>query len=554
VSDARGRLAILAEEVVFGVEAKSLTPETMWNHPKTRQVYDGAQARFDQVRGDLELSSAPVGEGTLEDVAFRAVRDELLPNWSSVLLATTPEESINASGRTLFREVHAVLRRYYYMSEDWHYIVATLFVFQAHVAPTLRRVFGLFIPGNMSTGKTEFEGRMATLTNGVLLQDFSVAYLGRALSFGKTAIFDEFDIPRNPEQEASGRALIRSSYKADAPKYRRMDSHGAKPVEFDVFGPRMVAYRGKLDDALQSRGFVIPTVRPKGEEGFDLVLLNMWPELGDLPNRLEAWGKAAMAVYTAVRQREIAFSPEFRARVRASVEELGANRESELVATATIVAEMVGVNVIAELRAANEVRKSAIADAEGSDLPALADAIAEVVGVRAKKLDDAFARIRVRQKSVKDALNKHRKELGERPISDRDFAEMRRKIGVEDAWLSTFSGHALAWSLPDTFLARLAAEYPGDQDGSVGSDESDSRQRRKTDPSDASYPVGQGAIRTMFRRANGGLALWPGCRAELAKLTGLAEGELEAAFQALLAQGDIEADGAGFRWRHGSLP
>jgi hypothetical protein len=484
-SEIADKFGILAEEKALGPQWHSIAATVRVAHPAVQAETTRLLGRFTTLRSEL-AAFGKQSDRELDVAAFRRVRDEAIPDWTSMLYAVGPRDLVNAEGRLLFRQVRSVLERHYYLSEPWQYVVTTLFVLQAHVVARLPRVFYLYLAGTYGTGKTEFESRIAQLTNGIRLVDFSLAYLARALRPGAVAILDEWGSTGSAEQEASKSALIRSGYKADAPPYSRIDGRSGKPLEFPVFGPKMIAYRGKLDDALQSRGFSIPTVKPKGEPGYDLVLANMWPKVGDLQVRLAAWGASACAEYSSDRLEAIAYTAEFRTKVRESVEELGANRDSELVTIALLVGEMAGLDVRAELLAAGELRKASVADAESEDLPALADSIRETLAAFPKTLDGEPTFIRIRQKAVKDALNRKRSSVGERPVGGKEFASLRRTIGVADGWLRVANGHALSWTLPMNFLEQLDREYPPGAGGagSVGSVTSVPRQGRETDLTD----------------------------------------------------------------------
>src|SRR5208283_727753 len=277
--------------------------------------------------------------------------------------------------------------------------------------------------------------------------DFSDAYLGRNTGNAKTLIIDEFDTRRSGDREEAIYAILRSGYQADAPMYCRSSKDG-KNVEFDVFGPKMVSYRGTLrDTALQGRGFHLPAAKPKGPEGWMYVLRNTWPELTDLTARLQKWGADAMTAYPPDQLKAIAYSDEFKAKVEKAVPELGANRESEIAMVALLVAEMAGIDVATELRAASEVRAIAVADAEDSALEDLAAAIVSVLGLVQKALDAKVDTVRIKQKAVKDALNTARKSRGERTVGNAEFSKLRDALGIENEWLATLSGHALVWNV-----------------------------------------------------------------------------------------------------------
>src|SRR5438876_6433955 len=116
--------------------------------------------------------------------------------------------------------------------------------------------------------------------------------MARTMSKGRTVVMDEYDATRGKEYDEVRDALLRNGYKSDAPPYVRWDPSKRSADEVPVFGPRLVGYRGGLDEALQDRGYFIPSAKPTGEGGYDFVRANLWQDTGDLPTRLKAWGVA----------------------------------------------------------------------------------------------------------------------------------------------------------------------------------------------------------------------------------------------------------------------
>ncbi len=397
-------------------------------------------------------------------------------------------------GPGLFREVVSVLKRHYFMDEDWHYAVSALGVLQSYLAPILPRVFYLFYGGRFGSGKTNILDLMAHLTGGLLLENVSPAALARVLGDpehpARTLCIDEADVERGRDLMEVRDALIRQGYRVTAAPYVRWDPAKKTTESVPIYGMKVLSYRGGLDDALTSRGFTIPTATPDGESGFDYVLRNLAPQVGDLPRRLAVWGREVARAWPQERVAALYETDNFRSKVKAAVAEgrFGANRDSELAAVAVLVAEVAGADLTAELRAASELRKVALTDSEGSLVEELRDAILAEAGAVASKLDSTEPEVRVRQKALKDRVNRELKGRGERPVSDKSLASARRNLGVKDAWLRT-PQRRVVYVLPSSFIRSLR----GDSTplGSPDSPDSLSRPDVKGEPSEPSESRGE---------------------------------------------------------------
>ncbi|MCI4329159.1 MAG: hypothetical protein L3J86_06195, partial [Thermoplasmata archaeon] len=182
-------------------------------------------------------------------------------------------------GPRLFEAVVASVRGHYYFDSEWHYVLVALFILQARLVKSLPAVFYLFFGGRYGTGKTNILRLIADMTDGVLLENVSVAALARMITAGKVVCMGEFDVPRGKDLDEVRDALVRQGYKASAAPYMRWNAASREVEEVPIYGPKALAFRGVIEDALQSRGFTIPTASPVGEGGFDLVLRNLFPEL-----------------------------------------------------------------------------------------------------------------------------------------------------------------------------------------------------------------------------------------------------------------------------------
>jgi hypothetical protein len=360
-----------------------------------------------------------------------------------------------ATGPELFRDLKDAMAQHYFLEQPWHYVIAALFVMQAYVASVLPVVFYLFIGGSFGSGKTNFLSLIRLLTDGLFFENVSVAALARTMTHGRTVCMDEIDVDRGKDFNEIRDAFLRQGYKADAAPYVRWDASKKAKEEIPVYGPRCAAYRGALEDALQSRGFALPSVKPEGPEGFAYVLRNFWPDLGDLPVRLKMWGEDARAAFPPKRLQEIASSESFREKITGAVEQLGANRDSELGSIAMLIAEMAGVDVLGEIREANKLRDVAMFAASDSDLDELHGAVLDVAGPIQDGILDKAPHVPVRQAPIRKKFNERRKASGERPISNRAFARLRREAGVKDEWIVHGKTGGLVWNLPLPYLRYL---------------------------------------------------------------------------------------------------
>jgi hypothetical protein len=408
----------------------------------------GVTQWFKIVKPALDAGKSPA------DIARETGLD---PGYIEDLVQTWTQPQATKTGPALFRDVKDAIAFHYYLEQPWHYVIATLFVMQSWVAAVLPSVFYLFIGGSFGSGKTNFLNLIRHLTDGLFFENVSVAALARTMTHGKTVCLDEIDVDRGKDFNEIRDAFLRQGYKADAAPYVRWDASKKAKEEIPIYGPRCAAYRAALEDALQSRGFMLPSAKPDGADGYEYVGRNLWLDLGDVPARLEMWGEDARAAFPEEKLREIWGSEAFRTKIAVAVEHLGANRDSELGTIAMLVAEMAGVDILEELKAANKLRDVATFVASDSDLEELRDALLSVAGPIQTGILDEAPDVPVRQVDVKRRFNAQRKAGGERPLSDKAFARLRRELEVKDDWIVHGSRTGgLVWRLPLPWLSSLS--------------------------------------------------------------------------------------------------
>lgn len=383
------------------------------------------------------------------------------------------EEQLTQQGAQLFAEVIRCLRAHYYLEKEWHYTICALFVMQAWVvrAGALPAVFYLYFGGSMSSGKSSVLNLVSSLSDGIMLENVSPSALARVIGDGRTVLLDEFDVQRGEELDDVMASLLRSGYRRNGPPYVRWNAKDKQAETLSIFGPKCGTFRSALDPALQSRGFVIPTAKPIGEEHFGLILAGWWPKTGELVPRLKKWGEWSAAVWKSEKLEQAARSSVFQARLRTIVGQLGANRESELLTLALLVAEMVPVDVVDSLASARELRAVEISEDQAEAIDELRTAVLDVVSKTISFTSEGREVYRVVQKSVRDHLNYARKARGDRPISTGRLALLRRELGVSDSWLVE-KGHRVVWNMPSDFmdLLRKQALVESTDDGATRSD------------------------------------------------------------------------------------
>jgi hypothetical protein len=143
--------------------------------------------------------------------------------------------------------------------------------------------------------------------------------------------------------------------------------------------------------------------------------------------------------------------------VRAVAGELGANRESELLTIALLVAQMVPVDVVNSLSSARELRAVEISEDQAEALSELRDVVLGNLAKTVTFSSDGHEIYRVVQKTVRDTLNARRRDREERPVTTGRLALLRRELGVKDAWLIS-PQNRLSRNLPTTFVEKLETD------------------------------------------------------------------------------------------------
>jgi len=424
--------------------------------PLDKEPPEGGRLYLTQIAPRLEkgMSSA--------DIA-KELRME--PKEVEGLIATWTTPICVQDGPQLFEDIKAGIREHFYFEEEWHYTIAALYVLECAVFKSLPVVFYLYFPGTFGTGKTNILGLIATLTESVSLENVSVAALAHELGDGRSVCIDEYDVPRGKDIDEVRNALVRQGYKRNAAPYTRHDPVKKKNEHVSVFSPKALTFRGSIEQALQSRGYTIPTVKVRGKDGYRYVLNNLYPHIQELPYRIAEWGRMAAATFPDSNLEAMARSPELEDEVKVVCNELGANRSAELATVAILVAHMAGLDIVADLRKANELNELETAASETEDREDLLEALRDLTNLQMRQkgelvLEEAKI-VRHRQREVLECLNRLREERHEKPLNGKAFAALRRDAGIREEWLA-FHGHAKYWNLPMEWVKETLLATPAE--------------------------------------------------------------------------------------------
>ncbi len=358
-------------------------------------------------------------------------------------------------GPAVFRKILDYLTSRVVFMHEWEATMVSLFIMQAYIAEILPGVFYLAIPGAKGTGKSKLLRLIRNLTNGIMVENISVAAFARGMKYGRTVCIDEYDADRGEEWLGVMNALIRSGYHADAPPYTRWNANKNCLEEFPIFGPKAVVYRGNVDDALLDRAYVIPTMKDPvgGEAAYDKVTSMMCrtPEEDALVADLKDWADSVAAHLKGCNLRDIIRSRHMYERVARFLDGVPqVDRETELAVYVSTTVYLAGLDPLVNSMAA--ARKYRLMEDDIDERVEVENAIlSTLVSIGASQGTDPVI---VPQKLVRDRINESRRALGEKAMSTTKFRILRRELGISDSWVDV-RHHCLIWKLPRSFVDKL---------------------------------------------------------------------------------------------------
>ena len=182
----------------------------------------------------------------------------------------------------------------------------------------------------------------------------------------------------------------------------------------------------------------------------------MAPEFGDLPTRIRAWAGQVHRVWTFERVSERIKEDSFEVEVRSVLGRSSATRGAELMTTALLVCEIVGVDALQSLREANAARDREAGASRGVE--DLLEALRTVAGRAGPGLSPSEFVV-VRQTEVRAEMDRARKERRMFPLKDGEFSRLRKDALIRDDWRIKIHG-VDHWKVPRTFLATYTGGDP----------------------------------------------------------------------------------------------
>src|SRR2546425_5203715 len=354
-------------------------------------------------------------------------------------------------GERLYDEVRAKLKQHFWFKEEWRYDLVDLWVLQCPLTPSLPSVFYLPVGGNVGTAKTTLQRFLCKLVRGLFFGNASIAVLARAVKPFQPAIIDEYNVNRGEEYNAVRDALVRDGYTKGA-TYDRWDVKSGKTERMDIFSAKAFGYTGILDGALVSRGYPLPMIEgPKGREGLKLVIANNFQSLGDLPERLVQWGDRVCKAWPDSMVERLLNSDAVQDKVEKAVDNVGANRATQLGGDAMQVAELAGIDLKGLLMRAQVLRDIETFAGSSEDKERLMVAVLEAVQGYRLELKYDKTKARVKQRAGRGLFDLKRRPVDPRRLSDAQVAQLREAAGIDKTMLCTPEG-ATYLNLPKKLL------------------------------------------------------------------------------------------------------
>jgi hypothetical protein len=379
------------------------------------------------------------------DVPYRVKR---WPGFDGAAVSPVPR------GPALFERVHDTIARHVRFSEDWALELASLWVLEAYLAPSLPSVFYLFFSASKGKAKTTALDLLCALTGGLNASDISVAAVVHWLDEnpGRAVCIDEMDVKRDAERDSAIAAICRNGYTPGKPYYR-WDPTARRLDECPTYCAKALGFRSKVDDALEDRGFTLPTAEVRGRPGAELVRQNFARDVAGLPVLLDQWAAGLNTGPIDVRMGAVIRDEMQRDTWIAKVEEivgpgnLGANRETQLTMVALAVCRAACVDLTNSLQAAFGLRREVAAANTDEELEEARSVVEEILGSVGTLTKDVEV-YSIRQGDFRDRLNARRRERGlPRPLTPSQVASIRNDLGIKPTWLSR-PKNKTTWNIP----------------------------------------------------------------------------------------------------------
>lgn len=157
----------------------------------------------------------------------------------------------------IFIEIENQYKYYIDFSDYAAYFFCSLWVIGTYFFPLFKSYPYVYTGGMKETAKTKTLTVSACLAfNSISSGNMSTSTIFRLIQNGRCSLFiDETEFLANPERRMDFRNILLNGYKPGFPTYRTEKSRRERliPESFEVYGPKMLANIGGVEDVLQDR-------------------------------------------------------------------------------------------------------------------------------------------------------------------------------------------------------------------------------------------------------------------------------------------------------------
>ena len=313
--------------------------------------------------------------------------------------------------------------KYIEFASPWNAKILSIFQFQSYFYGSLPAVFYVGMTGPAGSAKTAvLEILRDTCENGIMTVNASVAAIARKLGEGCTMLLDEAD-EMDSEKKELVNAAARAGYRPGN-NYLRYDYKRSAYEEIPVYGPKGFSFIKDIEAALASRTFEIPTIKVK-DDPFGKVIGNLArgvTRLEGIRTKLRDYCAKRTNLFPQGEVLSILESDDFRTEVEKAVGSGASPRDIEKTATCLLVTKIAGI----------DLGRTAIEAIESQ--ATLQDELqSEIYGFVKNHLGGSEKGSYTRLKDLRDALNRSRKEGGDKPIHHKQFRAALREFGMRES-------------------------------------------------------------------------------------------------------------------------
>lgn len=329
----------------------------------------------------------------------------------------------------LFARVLGAYRKFVYFPQEWSYKIISLFVMQSYIFDALSNVWYVGLIGPKASGKSTVLEVTAELCNGgsdggsdrvALSANMSPAAMAR-MAETHILFIDELDELKGEALEVA-QGVLRSGYRRGM-SYIRCEGKDFKPHPYKVFGPKAYSIRSEAEDALMTRTYGIMTGAPPPAEIVRLHVDNVFrfEELESIATALREWATQDVMRDLRANFKKLWQSAGFRERLEKLVGAGALPRDLELAATCLSTAEVLGIDIEADINGAMS-EQDAYRDDEVDEFRFELYTLWDTIG------RPAF----VKRMELRGGMNERRAAKREAAIGKKMFSKHLREAGARD--------------------------------------------------------------------------------------------------------------------------